>query len=78
MYMKKEIIIRLSKSFEEAAHIEQGIEYWMARDIQELLEYNDWRNFLNVVEKAKIACQNSGQPEGNHFGDVTTMVGRGG
>jgi DNA-damage-inducible protein D len=72
--MKKEIIVRLSKSFEEAAHIEQGVEYWMARDIQELLEYNDWRNFLNVIEKAKIACQNSGQPEGNHFGDVTKMV----
>src|ERR1700679_1363620 len=72
--MKKEIIIRLSKSFEEAAQDEQGIEYWMARDIQELLEYNDWRNFLNVVEKAKIACHNSGQPKSNHFGDVTKMV----
>lgn len=72
--MKKEIIVRLSKNFEEVAHIEQGVEYWMARDIQELLEYNDWRNFLNVIEKAKIACQNSGQPESNHFGDVTKMV----
>jgi DNA-damage-inducible protein D len=72
--MKKEVIVRLSKSFEEAAHIEQGVEYWMARDIQGLLEYNDWRNFFNVVEKAKIACQSSGQPEDNHFGDVTKMV----
>lgn len=72
--MKKEIITRLSKSFEEAAHIEQGVEYWMARDIQELLEYNDWRNFFNVIEKAKIACQNSSQPINNHFGDVTKMV----
>ena len=41
--MKQEIITRLSKSFEEAAYIEQDIEYWMARDIQEFLEYNDWR-----------------------------------
>lgn len=74
MHLKKDIIIKLSKSFEEAAHIEQGIEYWMARDIQELLEYNEWRNFLNVVEKAKTACQNSGQSVTNHFGDVTKMV----
>jgi DNA-damage-inducible protein D len=72
--MKKEIIIKLSKSFEETTHIEQGVEYWMARDIQELLEYNEWRNFLNVIEKAKIACQNSGQSASNHFGDVNKMV----
>jgi DNA-damage-inducible protein D len=72
--MKKEVVTRLNKGFEEAAHIEQNIEYWMARDIQELLEYNDWRNFLNVIEKAKVACKNSGQPIQNHFGDVTKMV----
>ena len=56
--MKKELIIKLSKSYEEAAHIEDEVEYWMARDLQKLLEYNEWRNFLNVIEKAKIACQN--------------------
>lgn len=72
--MKKEIIARLTKSFEESAHIEQGIEFWMARDIQELLEYNEWRNFLNVIDKAKIACENSHQPIENHFVDVNKMV----
>src|SRR3990167_3542210 len=72
--MKKESIIRLSKNFETAALIEQGVEYWMARDIQELLEYNDWRNFLNVIEKAQIACKNNGQAIVNHFGDVNKMV----
>lgn len=72
--MKKEIIARLTKSFEESAHIEQGIEFWMARDIQELLEYNEWRNFLNVIDKAKIACENSRQPIENHFVDVNKMV----
>lgn len=49
--MKKEMITRLTQSFEEFAHIEQGIEFWMARDIQELLEYDKWSNFLNVIEK---------------------------
>lgn len=72
--MKKEIITRLTKSFEESAHIEQGVEFWMARDIQELLEYNEWRNFLNVIEKAKNACENSRQPIENHFVDVNKMV----
>jgi len=46
----------------------------MARDIQELLEYNDWRNFLNVIEKAKVACKKSGQTTNNHFVEVTKLV----
>jgi len=72
--MKQEIINKLTKSFEEAAHVEQGIEYWIARDIQELLEYNEWRNFLNVIDKAKNACKNSQQTIENHFVDVNKMV----
>lgn len=72
--MQKEIIAKLTKSFEESAHIEQGIEFWMARDIQELLEYNGWRNFVNVIDKAKIACETSRQPIENHFVDVNKMV----
>lgn len=72
--MKKEIITRLTKSFEESAHVEQGVEFWMARDIQELLEYDKWSNFLSVIEKAKIACQNSSQVILNHFADVGKMV----
>ena len=46
----------------------------MARDIQELLEYDKWSNFLNVVEKAKIACQNSSHVVLDHFADVGKMV----
>ncbi|NGX33448.1 MAG: hypothetical protein K1060chlam4_01516 [Candidatus Anoxychlamydiales bacterium] len=72
--MKKEIITKLSKSFEEAAYIVQDVETWKARDIQEFLEYNDWRNFLNVLKKAKVACEKSGHTVDNHFVEVTTMV----
>ncbi len=72
--MKKEVITKLTKSFEESVHIEQGIEFWMARDIQELLEYDKWSNFLNVIEKAKIACQNSYYIVTDHFADVGKMV----
>ena len=72
--MRKEIIARLTKSFEEAAHVEDDIEFWIARDIQQLLEYNEWRNFLNVIEKAKVACQKSGQNVKDHFVEVNKMV----
>jgi len=72
--MKKEIIVRLSKSFEETVHVEQDIEYWMARDLQGLFEYTSWDNFLNVIEKAKIACSNSKLLINSHFHEVMKMV----
>lgn len=54
--------------------VEDGVEYWMARDLQVLFEYASWDNFVNVIEKAKIACQNSKHLKDNHFRDVTKMV----
>ncbi len=72
--MKKDTLVKLTKNFEESAHVEAGIEYWMARDIQTLLEYEEWRNFCKVIEKAKIACQNSGRPADDHFVEVNKMV----
>lgn len=52
----------------------EGQEYWSARDLAPLLEYQDWRNFLQVVDKARIACEQSGRPVDDHFGDTTKMV----
>lgn len=72
--MKQEIFVQLHKSFEEAAHHKDGVTYWLARDIQTLLEYTQWRNFSEVIEKAKLACANSGQIVENHFADVSKMV----
>jgi len=72
--MKKEIIVQLNKTFEESAYTQNGVEYWMARDIQKLLDYTEWRNFLLVIDKAKIACMNSMQNIGDHFVDVNKMV----
>ena len=54
-----------------------GHEFWSARDIAPLLEYQDWRNFMQVVDKARLACEQSGRPVADHFGDVTKMVGIG-
>jgi len=75
--MKKEIIVRLSESFEDATHVVQDVEYWMARDLQGLFEYSHWENFLNVIEKAKIACTNSKLLINNHFREVRKMVNLG-
>lgn len=72
--MKKEIITRLHKSFEGRAHERDGVEFWFARELQDLLGYTEWRNFLQVVEKAKTACQNAGQRIEDHFVDVNKMV----
>ncbi|MFA6610519.1 MAG: BRO family protein, partial [Candidatus Omnitrophota bacterium] len=73
-YMNKEIIVNLNKIFEDSAFEQGGIEYWMARDIQKLLDYTEWRNFIQVIDKAKTACITSGQDIGNHFVDVNKMV----
>ena len=72
--MKKEIVAKLNMNFEDAAYQEDGVEYWFARDLQELLNYAEWRNFLQVVEKAKTACKNSDQYISDHFVDVNKTI----
>lgn len=49
---------------------DDGQEYWLARELQEVMEYTEWRNFLKVIDKAKIACRNSGNDVSEHFLDV--------
>lgn len=72
--MDKTIISQLHNRFEQAAHHKDGVTYWLARDIQALLEYAQWRNFQEVIEKAKIACINSEQSVNDHFAEVSKMV----
>lgn len=62
-------------TFEDIKHIdEDGMEFWSARELQKVLEYAEWRNFENVINKAKIACKESGNVEKNHFVDVNKTV----
>ena len=78
--MEKETISKLSKTFEESAYEQDGVEYWLARELQELLGYSDWRNFLNAVDKAKESCKTTGEVVSDHFVDVNKMIelGKGG
>ena len=51
-----------------------AVEYWSSRDFARVLEYSDYRKFLNVIEKAEIACENSGEVIPNHFVHTDEMV----
>lgn len=63
------------QTFEEIKNIdEHGNEFWYARDLQTVLDYSEWRNFENVIEKAKEACRNSRNSVSDHFVDVNKMI----
>ena len=64
-----------NKSFEDIKHIdENGVEFWYARELMKVLSYKDWRYFDAVIEKAKIACQNSEITDIDHFVVDNKMV----
>ena len=72
--MKKEEILALFKSYEDAVCTIDDTECWSARDLQELFGYKLWQNFTNVIAKAKESCTNVGQDVLDHFIDVNKMV----
>jgi len=73
--MKKEVVKSLTDNFEAHSNqTENGIEFWFARDLQHLLGYTKWDNFLNVISKAKTACEISGNQIIDHFADIGKMV----
>lgn len=63
------------ETFESIKHYnEEGQEYWLAREMQPVLEYSQWRRFSETIERAKLACKNSGYVVDDHFADVGKMV----
>ena len=73
--MEKQIINKLTENFEDLSHkTDDGVEFWLARDLQHLLGYNKWYNFKNVISKAKTACEISGQKILDYFTDIGKMV----
>jgi DNA-damage-inducible protein D len=72
--METSTINKLNKTFEESSYEQDGVEYWLGRELQVLLGYADWRNFLNTIEKAKESCKTTGEAILDHFVDVNKMV----
>ena len=70
-----ELIKYSEQTFESIKHVnEYGEEYWLARELQPVLEYAQWRRFSDAIERAKLACKNRGFAVEDHFADVGKMV----
>ncbi|NOU48605.1 MAG: DNA damage-inducible protein D [Bacteroidales bacterium] len=73
--MDKEIYKQALTVFEQIKSIDQnGNEFWSARDLSKVLEYSEYRHFLPVIDRAKEACENSGQLVSHHFEDILEMI----
>jgi DNA-damage-inducible protein D len=72
--MKQKKIKELFEQFENICYIYNGIECWSARELQQIFNYADWRNFLKVIKKAKNACENAGVPVSDHFVETNKMI----
>lgn len=71
----EETIESLIAAFETASHLDdEAREFWFARDLQVLLGYTKWDNFLQVVTKARLACEQAGHRFDDHFAGVGKMV----
>lgn len=67
--------LKNNKLFEDIKHYNEfDMEFWYARELQEVLEYTDWRNFIKVIDKAKEACKNSKNNVLDHFVEADKMV----
>ena len=68
-------VVQSFLSFEShAQQSDAGVDFWLARDLQALLGYAEWRNFERVIAKAKIACEGSAHEVKHHFVDVNKMI----
>lgn len=73
--MSRDLMKYSDQTFEDIKHIdEDGQEFWYARELQCVLEYAQWRYMKEAVERARLACENSGLNPDNHFAEVRKMV----
>ena len=72
--MDKVVITKLHKTFEDYGREENGVEFWYARDLLNILGYTQWRNFLAIIDIAKESCKNAIQIIADHFADLSKKV----
>lgn len=72
-----ELAIPAASPFDALRREDEAGEHWSAREIQPLLGYTVWRDFLNAIKRAQLTCQNSGQDPVLHFADVRKVAGSG-
>ena len=72
----QDVIAKLYTDFAAICHHDEeiGTEFWLARELQPLLGYTQYRNFEAVIEKAMVACETSGQAVEDHFANVSKLV----
>ncbi len=75
--MTESLITLNSSPFEGIKQTELRREYWSARDLQKLMDYTEWRKFEDAIERAMIACKNSGQAPSDHFVSAANMIATG-
>jgi DNA-damage-inducible protein D len=74
-YMKTIASHQNHQTFEDIKQVDgNGVEFWYARALAKVLEYSDFRNFLKVIDKAKVVCVNSGFEVEDHLVEVTEVV----
>lgn len=73
--MDKQLVVKLKSAFDDLAHItEDGVEFWLARELQHTLGYSQWRRFHEAIERAMESCQTSGAKIEDHFAGYGKMV----
>lgn len=73
--MEESLVTITEQSFESIKHVnENGVEFWYARELMEVLGYSKWGNFVKVIDKARVACENSDISMSDHFADVGKIV----
>ena len=74
----KELNAKEYKKFEDIKYIRSdGSEYWSARELALVLDYTQWRNFSKVIDRAMLACENSGHSVLDDFAEVSKIVDAG-
>jgi DNA-damage-inducible protein D len=74
MALNSQKVAAYRDAFESYANEAEGVEYWLARELQKLLEYAQWRRFRDLIERAKKSCENAGESVLHHFAEVGKMV----